>query len=115
MHESWTIAQGNLRGSIYYWTDNTGQLMKIAPGATTPAIIFDSGPADQLGTPMPAGYDNTTPPWATGGNNKRCVACHTVSKDGSTLAAIFEKTGSTASPWGTVDLTQSTLRPMSRR
>jgi hypothetical protein len=31
-----------------------------------------------------------------------------VSKDGSTLAAIFEKNGSTASPWGTIDLTQST-------
>ena len=82
--------------------------MKIAPGAATPTLIFDSGPADQLGTPTPTGYNNTVPPWASGGNNKRCVACHTVSKDGSTLAAIFEKTGSTASPWGTVDLTQST-------
>ncbi len=107
MHETWTIAQGSLRGSIYYWTVNTGQLMKIAPGATTPTVIFDSGPADQLGTPAPTGYNNTVPPWSTGGNNKRCVACHTVSKDGSTLAAIFEKNGSTASPWGTVDLSQA--------
>ncbi len=43
MHEAWTIAQGSLRGSIYYWTVNTGQLMKIAPGAATPTLLFDSG------------------------------------------------------------------------
>jgi hypothetical protein len=108
MHEAWTIAQGSLRGSIYYWAVNQGQLMKIAPGAATPAVVFDPGPPDQLGTPAPASYDGTTPPWETGGSGQRCVACHTVSKDGSTLAAVFEKTGSTASPWGTVDLTQTT-------
>ncbi len=107
MHEAWTIAQGSLRGSIYYWTVNTGQLMKIAPGAASPTVLFNSGPADQLDTPAAANYNGTVPPWATGGNDLRCVACHTVSKDGSTVAAIFEKTGSTASPWGTVDLTQS--------
>jgi hypothetical protein len=105
MHETWTIAQGNLRGSIYYWAVNTGQLMKIAPGASSPTVVFDSGPADQLGTPAPAAYNGAVPPWESGGNNKRCVACHTVSKDGSTIAAVFEKKGSTASPWGTVDLT----------
>lgn len=108
MHETWTIAQGSLRGSIYYWAVNTGQLMKIAPGASSPTVIFDSGPADQLGTPTAANYDGTSPPWATGGNNKRCVACHTVSKDGSTIAAVFERTGHTESPWGTIDLTQPT-------
>jgi Tol biopolymer transport system component len=108
MHTSWTIAQGSLRGSIYYWAVNTGQLMKIAPGASSPVVVFDSGPADQLGTPAPTSYNGATPPWESGGNNKRCVACHTVSKDGSTIAAIFEKKGSTASPWGTVDLTQPT-------
>jgi WD40 repeat protein len=107
MHETWTIAQGSLRGSIYYWAVNTGQLMKIAPGASSPVVVFDSGPADQLGTPAPAAYNGTMPPWESGGNNKRCVACHTVSKDGSTIAAVFEKKGSTASPWGTIDLTQS--------
>src|SRR5206468_10741019 len=97
-----------LRGSIYYWSVNTGQLQKIAPGASSPTIVFDSGAADQLGTPAPAAYNGAVPPWESGGNNKRCVACHTVSKDGSTIAAIFEKKGSTASPWGTVDLTQAT-------
>ncbi|NUP04524.1 MAG: hypothetical protein HOW73_00500 [Polyangiaceae bacterium] len=104
MTQSWTIAQGSLRGSIYYWAVNTGQLMKIAPGAASPSIVFDSGPADQLGTPTPANYNGAVPPWESGGNNKRCVACHTVSKDGSRIASVFEKAGSTASPWGTIDL-----------
>jgi WD40-like Beta Propeller Repeat len=108
MSESWTIAPGSLRGTIYYWAVSTGTLMKIAPGAASPVAVFDPGPADQLGTPAPANYDSTVPPWESGGNNKRCVACHTVSKDGSTIAAVFEKKGSTASPWGTIDLTQTT-------
>ncbi len=104
MHESWTVAQGSLRGTIYYWAVNTGQIMKIGPGATSPDVVFDSGPADQLGTPAPVNYNGAQPPWESGGNNKRCVACHVVSKDGSRLAAVFEKKGSTASPWGTLDL-----------
>lgn len=107
MAETWKIAQGSLRGSIYYWAVNTGQLMKILPGAATPSVVFDSGPYDQLGTPAPANYDMTVPPWSQGVNNKRCVACHVVSKDGSRLAAIFERKQNPASPWGTVDLTQA--------
>ncbi len=110
MHETWTVAPGSLKGSIYYWAVNTGQLMKIAPGAAAPVVVFDSGPADVLnapGSPAPANYNGTTPPWDAVGNNKRCVACHTVSKDGSTLASLFQKTGSTPSPWGTIDLTTS--------
>lgn len=107
MSETWKIAPGSLRGTIYYWAVNTGTLMKIAPGASSPVPVFDPGPANQLGTPAPANYNGAQPPWEAGGNGKRCVACHTVSKDGSTLATVFEKKGSTASPWGTVDLTQA--------
>ncbi len=105
MTESWQIAQGSLRGTIHYWAVNTGQLMRISPGAASPTVVFDSGPYDQLGSPAPSNYNNTVPPWESGGNGKRCVACHTVSKDGSTIAAVFERKGSTASPWGTIDLT----------
>jgi hypothetical protein len=113
MKETWTIAKGSLRGSIYYWAVNTGQLMKIAPSAASPTVVFDSGPADVIGT-QSTGYTPITPtpsdpspiPWEPVGTNKRCVACHTVSKDGSTIAAVFEKHKSTASPWGTVDLTK---------
>jgi hypothetical protein len=107
MSETWSIAPGSLRGTIYYWAVNTGTLMRIAPGASSPTPVFDPGPPDQLGTPAPTGYNGTVPPWESGGNNHRCVACHTVSKDGSSIAAVFEKKGSTASPWGTIDLTQN--------
>ncbi len=105
MAETWTIAQGSLRGTIYYWAVNTGQLMKIAPGAASPDVVFDSGPADQLGSPAPANYDGFQPPWSIGVNGKRCVACHTVAKDGSRIAGVFERKGTAPSPWGTIDLT----------
>lgn len=105
MTETWKIAQGSLRGSIYYWAVNTGQLMKISPGSASPSLVFDSGAYDQVGTPAPPDYDGYQPPWTQGVNNKRCVACHVVSKDGSRLAALFERKGQTASPWGTLDLT----------
>ena len=70
--ETWTIAQGTVRGTIYYETygsqilggaDSVG-IMKIQPGATTP-------------TPVKSGCGNV---------------CHTASADGSTLVAatIFE-------------------------
>ena len=63
-------------------------------------VVFDSGPNTQLGAPAPAAYDGTMPPWSTGGSGKRCVACHTVSKDGSTAVAVFERKDSTAEPLG---------------
>jgi len=107
MLSTWKVAQGSLRGTIYYWAVNTGQLMKITPGADLPEVVFDSGPADQLGTPAPPNYDGTVPPWSIGVEGKRCVACHTVSRDGSTLAAVFERKNSAPSPWGTIDLTGS--------
>jgi len=103
--ETWKIAQGSLRGSIYYWAVNTGQLMKISPGSSSPSLVFDSGPYDQLGTPAPPDYDGYNPPWSQGVNNKRCVACHVVSKDGSRLASVFERKNTAPSPWGTIDLT----------
>lgn len=103
--ETWKIAQGSLRGFIYYWAVNTGQLMKISPGSASPSLVFDSGAYDQLGSPAPPNYDGYQPPWTQGVNNKRCVACHVVSKDGSRLASLFERKGQTPSPWGTIDLT----------
>jgi hypothetical protein len=65
--ETWTIAQGNMRGQIYYETygspllggSNSVGIMSIAPGATAP-------------TPLKSGCGNV---------------CHTASADGSTLVA----------------------------
>lgn len=108
MVQTWRVAPGSLRGTIYYWAVNTGQSMKIGPGQSSPSPVFDSGMADQLGTPAPAGYDGTTPPWTTGVGGKRCVACHTVSKNGERLAGVFENKAVAPSPWGTVDIAAPT-------
>ena len=105
MHESWTIAQGSLRGTIYYWAVNYGRSMKLAPGDSAAVPVWDSGPNTDLGTPAPANYDGTVPPWSLGSNGQRCVSCHTISKNGERLAGVFERKDSAPSPWGTVDLT----------
>jgi hypothetical protein len=101
----WNVAQGNLRGTIYYWAVSKGQIMKIGPGKDTPTPVFDSGSPADPGTPLPKGAPpNVT--WDASGE-KRCVACHTVSKDGSTLVSGFSGTASMGTrPWGAVDLKQ---------
>ncbi|HEX7604114.1 MAG TPA: hypothetical protein VF316_20995 [Polyangiaceae bacterium] len=62
--ETWTFAQGSLRGTIYYETYNSGLagavgIMKIQPGSPTPTVVK-------------SGCGNV---------------CHTASADGSTLVA----------------------------
>lgn len=74
--ETWTIANANLTGFIYYWEVNTGNVVRIAPGATMPENFIQK----------PAGVT--------------CVACHSVSKDGSRIVASFH---GGYSPWGTFD------------
>ncbi|HEY3820428.1 MAG TPA: Ig-like domain-containing protein [Polyangiaceae bacterium] len=71
--ESWTIAQGNLRGTIYYNSynsviaGNTGAIMSLRPGQATPTVVV-------------AG----------------CRVCHAVSADGSTMVSANEPTNGTA-------------------
>jgi WD40 repeat protein len=77
--QTWQIAAANLKGTIYYWRINGGRIVRIKPGATAPDDFL-----------------KTTN--ATGG----CVACHSVSHDGSTLAASYEKTGPLS--WVTFDV-----------
>lgn len=77
--QTWEIAAANLKGTIYYWRINGGRVVRIKPGA--------SAPDDFLKTTN-----------ATNG----CVACHSVSHDGSTLVASYEKTGPL--PWVTFDV-----------
>ncbi len=70
--ETWTIAQGSLRGTVYYnsynsqLAGNTGAIMSVRPGQAAQVII--------------AG----------------CRVCHTVSANGSTLVAANEPTNGTA-------------------
>jgi hypothetical protein len=82
--QTWGIAAGNLKGSIYYTrlvgSEATGQtfLRRIQPGKTGEAFLVN---------------DPTKP--APG-----CIACHSVSKDGSRIVAGLN---GGASPWATYD------------
>jgi hypothetical protein len=73
----WTVAPANLAGTIYYWEVNQGTVVKMPVGQP---------PAQFLQIPTPE-----TPAIT-------CVACHSVSKNGSTVVAAFN---GSASPWGT--------------
>lgn len=70
--EGWTVAQGTLRGTVYYnsydspMAGSTGAIMSVRPGQAAKVVI--------------AG----------------CRVCHTVSADGSTLVAANEPAGGTA-------------------
>jgi Tol biopolymer transport system component len=79
---TWTIAPANLTGTIYYWAVNSGDVMRIKPGDTSAQSFI------------------TKPPGVT------CVACHSVSHDGSRIVASFN---GSASPWGTFDTSGNSL------
>ncbi len=74
--ETWTIADAVLTGTVYYWEVNNGNVVRLPTGADAPEPFLQN------------------PPGVT------CVACHSVSKDGSTIVASFE---GGASPWGTFE------------
>lgn len=61
---TWKIANGSLRGTVYYWANSLGRVVRIKPGATAPDdfLVNDVGIA------------------STG-----CTTCHAVSANGSTL------------------------------
>ncbi len=65
IHHTWTIASASLRGTVYYWANNTGRIMRVQAGA--------SAPDDFTNGIIPAPGNGCT------------MACHTVSADGSTL------------------------------
>lgn len=100
--ETWTIAPASLRGAIYYWTASKvgavedGHLAKIRPGTGAQPEVLGGG---------------------------KCMGCHAVSADGSTLAAAVEAapTGDPASypyttgwsstrAWASFDLPSGALR-----
>lgn len=94
--ETWKIADANLRGEIYYWAINQGQIIGLDLASGTRAPVFVSGPSTSLGTPAPLNSGSpASPPWEDNGAGSRCVACHSVSKDGSTLVSTFARGGST--------------------
>lgn len=71
----WTVAPGSMRGTIYYWSNREGRVLRIKPGADVPE--------DFSATVLPPSAslsDGTTTSTAS------CtMTCHRVSADGSTL------------------------------
>ena len=116
---TWTIANANVRGLVYYWNVSQGQLLKadLTVGQVYPVFTPASGQPGtdsqlcgtlpcQSGNPRPLFPDGglqLNPPWEDNGLGNRCIACHSVSKDGSTLAATFA-TGGSSGPFGGVSL-----------
>ncbi len=66
----WSIAPQSMRGTIYYWSNNVGRVMRIQPGATAPDDFANAPPLND-----PAMYTQSS-----------CLmTCHVVSADGSTI------------------------------
>ena len=72
--QDWTIAPGQLKGTVYYNSYATTLANQI-PGANSPAAILAIKPG------------RSDPELALPGAKDACIACHTVSDDGSTLFA----------------------------
>ena len=72
IHHGWTISPASMRGTIYYWANNLGRVMRIKPGAATPDDFANQAPLND-----PNQYTQSS-----------CLmTCHTVSADGSTLVS----------------------------
>ncbi len=69
-HHTWTIAPASMRGTIYYWSNNLGRVLRIKPGSPT---------ADDFANQPPLNDPNQ---YVT---SSCLMTCHTVSADGSTI------------------------------
>jgi hypothetical protein len=76
---TWDITRADLTGMIYYWEVNNGTVVRLPVGADTPEQFIQLPPTGNFdGQPV------------------TCIACHSVSRDGSTIAASFN---GSESPW----------------
>ena len=74
--QTWTIAPADLTGAVYYWEVNNGNIVRLSVGADKPENFIKKD------------------------GNTQCLACHSVSKDGSRIAAAAQGGWS---PWTTID------------
>ena len=72
--EDWIVAPGPLRGTVYYNSYHTS-LAAVMPGALAAAAVLAIRPG------------SSDPQLALQGSGSKCVVCHSVSGDGSTLFA----------------------------
>ena len=77
IEHTWTMADASLTGAVYYWAVNEGDVLRLPVGADAPETFLEK------------------PPVAEG---TQCIACHSVSSDGSTIVASMY---GSSSPWGT--------------
>lgn len=87
---AWRVAPGSMRGTIYYWSNREGRVLRIKPGATAP----DDFSASVL--PASATLED--------GKHDCTMTCHRVSADGSTLISGGDVFG------GSYDLAKNTPR-----
>jgi hypothetical protein len=76
--QTWTVASGSMRGTIYYWSNNLGRVLRIQPGAAAPDDFANQAPLTD-----PAMYQQN----GASGSGGCLMTCHTVSADGSTLVS----------------------------
>jgi hypothetical protein len=69
---SWTIAPQSMRGTIYYWAQNIGRVVRIKPGAPTPDDFANAPPLN----------DTSVYP-----SSSCLMTCHTVSANGAVLVS----------------------------
>jgi hypothetical protein len=72
--QTWTIAPASMRGTVYYWANNLGRIMRLTPGST---------PDDFSVGVVPAPTSQCT------------MACHTVAANGSAMIAAGGTFGGT--------------------
>ncbi|MBL8974026.1 MAG: PD40 domain-containing protein [Myxococcales bacterium] len=79
--QTWRVAQARLPGRVYYWElpsqcgNNNGRVLSIKPTEAKAEEFYQTG---------------------------ACYGCHTVSRDGRTVAAVFEN--GSPFPFGTIDV-----------
>lgn len=76
--QTWFIAPANLAGTVYYWEVNNGKVVRLPVGAAAPQKFLE----EKQGT---------------------CIACHSVSANGSTLSASYAGGWSPWATWNVAD------------
>jgi hypothetical protein len=70
--QTWSVAAASMRGTIYYWSNDLGRVLRIQPGAAAPDDFANQAPLTD-----PTQYQQ----------DSCLMTCHTVSADGSTLVS----------------------------